>query len=678
MTATFGRFLILASVLVSTTGAFIAYAAGAKRSPEGLKWSQRFAYAFAGLMVIATGVMEYALITHDFSVQYVAHVGSTQVPLWVTIVSLWSSLEGSILFWGFILGIYIAGTTWVNRNEHQEYMPFAIGTWLACGAFFSFLIAGPANPFLSVSPVPLDGPGPNPLLQNHLLMIIHPPMLYLGYVGMTIPFGFAAAALLRGRLGQSFLRPLRASLLLPWVFLTIAIMLGGWWAYEVLGWGGYWAWDPVENASLLPWLTATAALHSAIVMERRGVLKGWTVTLIQASFLLTILGTFMTRSGVFNSVHSFTQSAIGPTILIFLAAVLLFSVLLLAFRIDSLESDGRIESAVSREGMFLVNNLFFVVFTFTVLVGTVFPLVVEAIKGKQMSVGRPYFDAMVVPVGTALLFLLGVGPALPWGKTNRKEMLRALLPPLITGAIALIIGYAFGVRNAWTLVTLLFGGYAAHVTLAQMWLPLRQRLKKGDAFAPALIDAQLRRGRRRFGGYVVHAGAVIVFVAIAVSSTMRTQQEVTLTRGQSTTFAGYTVTFTGTEERAEPHRQSTIAHFNISKPGGPGGGGNSGGGGGGTLITTMAPRMNQYAAMREPVGTPDVHSTIGRDYYLSIMNIQGDQVGLLIINMPMVGWIWGAVLLMGAGGLIALIPARRRTYVVVPESAPTIDDEAIA
>src|SRR5216684_3352332 len=676
MTPILGRFIILASVLVATTGAFIAYAAGAKRSPEGLRWSQRFAYAFAALMVAATGVMEYALITHDFSVQYVAHVGSTQVPLWVTIVSLWSSLEGSILFWGFILGIYIAVTTWINRNDHREYMPFAIGTWLSCGAFFSFLIAGPANPFLTVANPPLDGPGPNPLLQNHLMMI-HPPMLYLGYVGMTIPFGFAIAALLRGRLGQSFLRPLRASLLLPWVFLTIAIMLGGWWAYEVLGWGGYWAWDPVENASLLPWLTATAALHSAIVMERRGVLKGWTVTLIQASFLLTILGTFMTRSGVFNSVHSFTQSSIGPTILIFLTATLLFSVALLSFRIDSLEAEGQFDSAVSREGMFLVNNLFFVVLTFTVLIGTCFPLIVEAIKGKQMSVGRPYFDAMVVPIGTALLFLLGVGPALPWGKASRKEMLRSLLPPLITGAIVLGIGYALGARNGWTLLTLLFGGYAAHVTLAQMWLPFRQRLKKGDSFGPALVDTQLRRGRRRFGGYIVHAGAVIVFVAIAVSSTMRTQQEVTLNRGQSTTFAGYTVTFTGTEERAEPHRQSTIAHFNISKGGGPGGGGGTPGGGG-NIITTMEPRMNQYATMREPIGTPAVYSTITRDYYISIMNLQGDQAGVLIINMPMVGWIWFAVLMMGLGGLIALIPMRRRTYVVVPERAPEIDSEVVA
>ena len=664
MIPTLGRFIILASVLVATTGAFIAYAAGAKRSPEGLRWSQRFAYLFAGLMVAATAVMEYALITHDFSVQYVAHVGSIEVPMWVTIVSLWSSLEGSILFWGFILGIYIAVTTWINRNDHQEYMPFAIGTWLAVGAFFSFLIAGPANPFLTVASPPLDGPGPNPLLQNHLLMIIHPPMLYLGYVGMTIPFGFAVAALLRGRLGQSFLRPLRASLLLPWVFLTIAIMLGGWWAYEVLGWGGYWAWDPVENASLLPWLTATAALHSAIVLERRGVLKGWTVTLIQASFLLTILGTFMTRSGVFNSVHSFTQSAIGPTILIFLAAVLLFSVALLAFRIDSLEADGQLDSAVSREGMFLVNNLFFVVLTFTVLIGTCFPLIVEAVKGKQMSVGRPYFDTMVVPIGTALLFLLGVGPALPWGKASKKEAQRALLPPLITGAIVLIIGYALGVRNGWTLLTLMFGGYAAHVTLAQMWLPFRQRLKKGDSFGSALVDTQLRRGRRRFGGYIVHAGAVIVFVSIAVSSTMRSQQEVTLNRGQSTTFAGYTVTFMGTEERTEPHRQSTIARFNITK--------------GGKAVTTMEPRMNQYAAMREPIGTPAVYSTLAGDYYVSIMNLQGDQAGVLIINMPMVGWIWFSVLMMGAGGLIALIPARRRTYVVVPESDVHIDTEVVA
>jgi len=651
MTASLGTALVDISLLVAVIGAMLAFNAGAKRSTQGLLWSRRFAFAFAALMLLSTLVMEYALLTHDFSVSYVAQVGSREVPTWVTIVSLWSSLEGSILFWGLILGAYIAGATWLTRSQHVEYMAFAIGTWLACGSFFSYLIAGPANPFRHVPVPPLDGPGPNALLQNHVLMIIHPPFLYLGYVGMTIPFGFATAALLRGRLGHDFLRPLRASLLLPWCFLTIAIMLGGWWAYEVLGWGGYWAWDPVENASLLPWLTATAALHSAIVMERRGVLKGWTVTLVQASFLLTILGTFMTRSGVFNSVHSFTQSAIGPTILVFLGATLLASIVLLALRIDRLESEGRIESAVSREGMFLVNNLLFVLLTFTVLIGTVFPLIVEAVKGKQMSVGRPYFDAMVVPAGAALLFVLGVGPALPWGRGTRQQILRSILPPLASGIVLAALGYLLHVRNGWTLLTLGFGGYAAHVTLAQMWQPLVQRLRGGDTFGHALVEGQLRRSRRRFGSYIVHAGVVVTFVSIAVSSTMRTSHEVKLAKGESAAIGAYSVTLLGVEERQEPHRVSTVARFNVTRNGKP--------------VTTLSPRMNLYATMREPVGTPDVHSTLGGDLYLSLMNIDlpGQSVGLLMITTPMVIWIWIAVIVMGLGGLMALIPARRRTLV---------------
>jgi cytochrome c-type biogenesis protein CcmF len=477
-------------------------------------------------------------------------------------------------------------------------------------------------------------------------MIVHPPCLYLGYVGMTIPFGLGTAALLRGRLGLSFLRPLRAALMLPWIFLTIAIMLGGWWAYEVLGWGGYWAWDPVENASLLPWLTATAALHSAIVMERRGVLKGWTVTLIQASFLLTILGTFMTRSGVFNSVHSFTQSAIGPTILVFFAAVLIGSVTLLALRIDLLEAEGRIDGAVSREGMFLVNNLLFVLLTFTVLIGTVFPLVVEAIHGKQMSVGRPYFDSMVVPIGAALLFLLGIGPALPWGRATGEQTKRSLLPPIIGAVVLAAVGFALGVRNPWTVLTLAFGGYAAQVTLGQMWLPLMQRLRRGDSFSAALVHGQLQRGRRRFGSYIVHAGAVIVIIAIAVSSTMKTTREVTLLKGQTASIGPYALTFTGTEVRQEPHRVASVALFSVMRNG--------------RSVGTLEPRMNQYQMMREPIGTPAVHSTFTSDLYVSIMNLDtaNERAGVLMIITPLVSWIWFAVLMMGLGGIVALIPAR--------------------
>jgi cytochrome c-type biogenesis protein CcmF len=424
----------------------------------------------------------------------------------------------------------------------------------------------------------------------------------------------------------------------------VAIMLGGWWAYEVLGWGGYWAWDPVENASLLPWLTATAALHSIMVVERRGILKGWTITLVQSTFLLVILGTFMTRSGVFNSVHSFTQSAIGPTILAFLGVALLFTVGLLAFRIDKLEVEGRLEGAASREAMFLVNNLLFVLLTFTVLIGTVFPLIVEAVKGKQMSVGRPYFDSMVVPVGAALLFLLGVGPALPWGRATRDQLEKALVPPLAGAALFAAIGFVAGVRGPWSLITLAFGGYAAQVTIAQMFVPMLQRIKRGESAAGAFIDGQLRRGRRRFGSYIVHGAVVVVIIAIAVSSSMRQTTELTFSKGQTHKASGFDITLTGVEEKREPHRFMTIGRFDIGRGGKP--------------VATLEPRMNQYQMMRDPIGSPDVYTTPARDLYLSLANIDpvAQTATITVYESPMIVWIWIAVIIMGIGGLIALIP----------------------
>jgi len=656
MLAQIGRLLILGSLLASAAGAMIAFAAGRTRSADGLKWARRFAYGYAAFIMSATLLMVYALLVHDFSVSYVAQVGSRSVPTWVTIVSLWSSLEGSILFWGFVLGTYVAIATFFTRGRYEEYQPDAIGVWLATAAFFSFLIAGPANPFLTVAVPPLDGPGPNPLLQNHWLMAAHPPFLYLGYVGFTIPFGFACAALIKGRLGHNILKPLRESLMLPWAFQSISIMLGGWWAYEVLGWGGYWAWDPVENASLLPWLTATAALHSIMVVERRGILKGWTVTLVQATFLLVILGTFMTRSGVFNSVHSFTQSAIGPTILGFLGAALVFTIALLALRIDKLEDEGRIEGAASREAMFLVNNLLFVLLTFTVLIGTVFPLIVEALKGKQMSVGRPYFDSMVMPLGALLLFILGVGPALPWGRATREQIKKALLPPLIGAVVLAGLGYAVGVRSGWTLLTLAFGGFAAWVTLGEMFVPMFHRLRRGEGFGSAFVDGQLRRGRRRFASYIVHAAVVICIIAIAVSTSQRQTAELHFTKGQTQHAAGFDVTFLGIEERAEPHRVATVGRFAIAREG--------------KQVAILEPKMNQYEMMREPIGSPSVHSTAAGDYYISISNIdtRNETASITVFASPLVVWIWISVIFMGVGALFGLFPARQRARATESES----------
>lgn len=647
MTAALGRYLVLLALLVSTVGTVVAAATALRRSAVGWAWTRRLAYLFAAAMAAANALMVWALVARDFSVSYVAQVGSRAVPDWVAVVSLWSSLEGSILFWGLVIGAYVGIATWANRAQHPEYMPWAVAVWLACGAFFAFLLAGPAHPFATVSPVPEDGPGPNPLLQNHVLMIVHPPFLYLGFVGMTIPFGLASAALLTGRLGHDFLRPLRTWLLLPWTFLTIAIVLGGWWAYEVLGWGGYWAWDPVENASFLPWLTATAALHSALLTERKGVLKGWTVTLVLATFLLTILGTFMTRSGVFNSVHSFTQSAIGPTIFAFLVIALAWSVALLALRIDRLSAEGAIEPQVGRDSMFLLNNLLFVLFTFTVLLGTVFPLLVEALRDVQMSVGRPYFDRMAVPLGVALLLLMGVGPALPWGRATPQQVRQALVPPLAGALAGVLLGLAFGVRGPWTLVALAFGGFTLQVTLRELWLPLARRRKAhGESLGRALVEAGLRRGRRRFGSYVVHAGAAIVIVAIAVSSTMGESRETQLRIGEQTEVGAYTLTFLAIDQVSEPHREAVVARVGVSK--------------GGRDLGVLSPRMNQYERQREPIGTPAVRSSLFEDLYLSVMNIDpaSGSLGLHAMVNPMVGWIWGATALMALGSLLTLVPSR--------------------
>jgi cytochrome c-type biogenesis protein CcmF len=464
---------------------------------------------------------------------------------------------------------------------------------------------------------------------------------------MTIPFGLASAALLTGRLGHDFLRPLRTWLMLPWTFLTVAIVLGGWWAYEVLGWGGYWAWDPVENASFLPWLTATAALHSALLTERKGVLKGWTVTLVLATFLLTILGTFMTRSGVFNSVHSFTQSAIGPTILIFFVLSLVWSIALLALRIDRLAADGAIEPSLGRDAAFLVNNLLLVLFTFTVLLGTVFPLLVEALRDVQMSVGRPYFDRMAVPLGVALLLLMGVGPALPWGRATAEQARRALLPPLAGAALVAAVGAALGARRPWTLVALAFGGYTLQVTLRELWLPLARRRAQGESLGRALAETGLGRGRRRFGSYLVHAGAAVVIVAIAVSSTMGESREVQLRVGDAAELGAYRLTFLRIDQVSEPHREATVARVGVTR--------------GGRELGVLSPRMNQYERQREPVGTPAVRSALFEDLYLSVMNIDpaSGSLGLHAMVNPMVGWIWGATALMALGSLVALVPPRR-------------------
>ncbi len=659
MISLLGRTAVLVALAACSIGAVTGGVAGTTRSEDALRWSRWMAYTFGVAMMLATGLMEFALLTHDFSVGYVAEVGSTATPTWVTIVSLWSSLNGSILLWGLVLGVYFIGFAWYTRDRYPAQTPWALMVAHGVGIFFAFLVAGVANPFEAVSPVPLDGPGPNPLLQNHVLMVIHPPMLYLGYVGMTIPFAMGAAALLAGQLDAAWTRALRRWMLVPWGFLTVGIVLGGWWSYEVLGWGGWWAWDPVENASFLPWLTGTAFLHSAMVMERRDHLKGWTLSLVMATFLLTILGTFMTRSGVFNSVHSFTQSPIGPVFLGFLGLGMVFCVLLLAARVDRLAPPPEgLAGPVSRETSFLANNLLFAAFTMTVLLGTVYPLLNEALTGEQVSVGQPYFDRMSAPIGLAILFLMGVGPTLPWGAVDPQRALKRVAPPAGAAVLTVGLSLALGARAPWTIGTFAMGAFALVTTVQELLRPAQARAQAlGEGMLPATLHV-LGKARRRYGGYVVHIGVIIIAVAHAAAISGSTKTSITLQQGQSAQVEGYDITYIGSEMQDQPHRMSLVARFAVRE--------------GDRDLGVVEPRLNHYKKMNQPIGTPEVRSGPVEDLYFSLVNagMGGDAASVEVMVKPMVWWLWvgGAVMMLGT--VIAAWPAGRRAALAAREPAP--------
>ena len=419
--------------------AFVASLSGMVTVAHGLVRRRRnqatlmVPYAVLGLAgaVLAFAAMERALIQRDFTIRFVAEHGSHKTPLLFEITALWSGLQGSILLWGLVLAGYIAVIVWRFRDRRSDpLLGWAVVTMFAVATFFFGLMLGPANPFVRFSPpLGFDGQGPNPLLQNHPLMAFHPPLLYLGYVGFTVPFAFAIGALVTGRVGEGWLVATRRWTLFAWGFLTAGIVLGAWWSYEVLGWAGYWAWDPVENASFLPWLTGTAYLHSVMIQERRGMLRVWNLSLLCATFSLTILGTFLTRSGVIQSVHAFSEGSIGPLLLGFFAVIVLVSVGLIGWRGDRLRSPGRIDSPLSREGAFLLNNVLFAAFAFVVLLGTVFPLIVEALQDRRVSVGPQYFNRMSMPIGFVLLFLMAIAPVLPWRKASGELLSQRLLWP---------------------------------------------------------------------------------------------------------------------------------------------------------------------------------------------------------------------------------------------------------
>lgn len=662
MTRLLGLDALIVALGAAIFGA-ISLGVGARRGRRDLLGAGFAAlYTTFGLVTVATLSMVVALVTHDFSVGYVAQVGSRETPLFFTVISLWGALEGSILFWAWVLTLYSALVIWQNRRREDLLVPYAGMTLLVVTIFFLILLVGPANPFTLVSPVPPNGPGPNPLLQNHILMAVHPPLLYLGYVGMSVPFAFAVGAALSGAAGSDvWIRVTRRWTLVAWMFLTAAIIAGMWWSYEVLGWGGYWAWDPVENASFIPWLTATAFLHSVMVQERRGMLKLWNLNLIVATFVLTILGTFLTRSGVLSSVHAFTQGTIGYYFLGFIAFVLVAALVLVAGISDSITSKGQLDAAVSRESVFLLNNLFLTAFSFTVLVGTLYPLFAEAVRGVKVSVGEPFFNQMTLPMCMALLFLMGVGPALPWRRASPEVVRRQLIPPAI-GAVAGAAGaLVAGARSPYALLAFAFAAFALVANVREFLTgAAARRAAHGESWLVAL-GRLIGANRRRFGGYISHVGVILVAVGVAASSTFKVEHEATLKKGASTSVSGLTVRLDDIWGREEPQRQVIGATVTVLR--------------GTTSLGELEPRMNFYPTSQSPVPTPSVRSRLGGDIYLSLMAFErdGSQATIRVILEPLVPWIWFGGLVVCLGGLLAAVPQRRRAGAPATEPSRVAD-----
>ncbi|MCL7972873.1 MAG: heme lyase CcmF/NrfE family subunit [marine benthic group bacterium] len=642
-----GSVSIAAALLGALAATVTGIVGGYTRKPVLIRAARYSTYFVFFAMSAAFIAMEVALLTHDFSVKYVARVGSLETPTYYTAISLWSSLEGSILFWGWILAAYGALVAFVNRKSDSRLIPFAEGVMGFVGLFFYGLLAGPANPFGEVFPVPANGPGPNPLLQNHPLMGLHPPMLYLGYVGLTVPFAFAIGALLSGKLDEEWIRATRRWTVAAWAFLSVGIVGGAWWSYEVLGWGGYWAWDPVENASFLPWLTATAFLHSVMVQERRGMLKTWNLSLIIGTFLLVLFGTFLTRSGILDSVHAFTEGMIGPIFLAFIALIMVLSLVLIAWRSDRLHAPGSLDAVVSRESMFILNNLFFVAFTFTVLLGTTFPLIVEAVNGNRVSVGPPYFNMVSIPLGVLLLFLMGIGPALPWRRTSPEKLKRTFIVPSAVGLAAGLLGFALGTRSVWPLVTFTFAGFVSATIVEEFRKGVKARMRIANVSAPVALGQILTRNNRRYGGYIVHAGIVVIIVALALSGTYRFEREVTLRQGELMQLGDYGVMFDELWAEEQPQRFVVGGTFSIFHRGDPAG--------------TMQPSMNYYPNSQQPIGTPAVRSTLKEDLYLTLMafdEAQGSHATVRAIVNPAVPWLWIGGMIVALGAILAVMPQR--------------------
>lgn len=661
------------------------YAAGAAfLAARRQRWDY-YASAFNAMLVVAmlttlaVVILEWALITHRFRFEYVALHTNRAQPLFYNVAALWGGQEGSLLFWEWLLAVFTAIVLIQNRKYNQELMPYVLAGLAVAQGFFLALMTlatnpsetgffillpftshGPnalvGNPFRLLDFTPRDGLGLNPLLQNPG-MFIHPVTQYLGYVGFTVPFAFAMAALFTRRLSDVWIRTTRRWTLVSWLFLSLGLLFGMQWAYMELGWGGYWGWDPVENASLMPWLTGTAYLHSVMIQERRGMLKVWNLVLVMLTFGLSILGTFITRSGVIESVHAFGVTSLGPWFLAFLGVTLLSFLYLLFNRVDELKEENELDSLVSREASFLLNNLILVGAAFATLWGTIFPIVSEAFTGKKVTVGAPFFNQVNGPIFFALVVLIGICPLIGWRRATPENLLRNFLRPLLAAILVIVALFVLGLREWYGVLT--FGAAAfVLVTIAMEFYRgvCARRTSHAENPLSALVNL-VTSNRRRYGGYIVHLGVILAVIGIAGSSFYQTETQVNLKPGETVRIDRYTLQYDGLQMYPTENRQVIAARLTVLENG--------------ARVGTLSPEKNFYPSVNPDASqwTTEVavRTTLREDLYviLAAFDANANTATLKVIVNPLVVWLWIGFATLVFGTVLAALPDPREARVTV-------------
>jgi cytochrome c-type biogenesis protein CcmF len=607
--------------------------------PELLTSARRAVVAVAVTTGASTALLVYAFFVRDFSIDYVAQNTSRAAQPWYTLSALWSGMAGSLLLWAFLLSVVAALFVARRRPDREPFVPIAIAV-LAGAEIFYLAIAFSENPFAASDVVPFDGRGMNPLLHSPG-MLIHPPMLYTGLVGLSVPFAVAISALITNRTGPDWIKLVRRWMLAPWLFLGTGLVLGGAWAYTELGWGGYWAWDPVENAAFMPWLAATAFLHSAMVQERRGMLKVWNVFLVTTTAALATFGAFLTRSGLLSSVHAFAESPIGKWFFVYLAVQTIGGLALLVWRLPHLKTQAPLGSPVSKEATFLFNNLVFIGACAVVLWGTVLPLASEAVTGTQMTVGPPFFNRVMSPIGALLLLLSSFGTVVPWRTATFGSVLSRLkIPAFVATVVALatlVVSKRGDIAGVFWVATLLAATSVIEIVRA------RNGNKLSRTFA---------RNPRRYGGYVVHLGVAVMVIGFA-GSLGRTQTEVVVSEGETFSFAGFDLTYERLERSAPADKEVSLAVLDVSRDG--------------RHLTTLRPQLNFHTNWDQPQSEIAIRSTPRSDLYVILAGIRAgsDEAVFRIHHNPLVVWVWTGAAIAVIGGLIALL-LRPRTAALGP------------